>query len=62
MKGILAMSHKEVDRLEVIGDIEKKRLTVREGSEKCGLSERQMYRLLKRVRIGGKEGIIHGLR
>lgn len=62
MKGILAMSHKDLERLEVIGDIEKKRLTVKEGSEKCGLSERQMYRLLKRVRIGGKEGIIHGLR
>lgn len=62
MKGILAMSQKEVDRLEVLGDIGKKRLTVKEGSERCGLSERQMYRILKRIRAEGTSGVIHKLR
>ena len=62
MKGILSMSKQEVDRLEVIGDKEKKRLTIRQGSERCNVSERQMYRILKRYRKEGATGVVHKLR
>jgi transposase len=62
MEGILTMSQKEIDRLHIIKKIESKELRVEEGSKLIGISERQTYRVLKKVREEGSKGIIHKLR
>lgn len=62
MEGILTMSNKEADRLKIMGQIESKKLTVEEGSELLGISERQTYRIIKRIKEEGSKGIIHRLR
>lgn len=62
MEGILTMSQKEVDRLEIINQIKNKTLRIAEGSEIIGISSRQTYRVLKRVKEEGSKGIIHRLR
>jgi transposase len=62
VKGILTMSQTEVDRLKILSQIEGKKITVREGSELMELTERQTYRILKRIREEGSKGIIHKLR
>src|SRR5664279_304562 len=62
MKGVLTMSLKEFDRLQVVNQIEEKRLKVREASELLKISERQLYRLLKRKKEEGTKGVIHKLR
>jgi len=56
------MSKKESERLVLLEEIEKGRVGVFEAAELLGLSERQVYRLLKRKRAEGLSGIIHGLR
>lgn len=62
MEGILTMSQKEVDRLSILKQVDDKKLTVEEASGIIGLSERQTYRVLKRIRDEGSKGIIHKLR
>ena len=62
MEGILTMSPKEIDRLHIIKKIESKEIKVEEGSKLIGISERQTYRVLKKVREEGSKGIIHKLR
>jgi transposase InsO family protein len=62
MKGILTMSQKEIDKLKILSQVETKKMTVYEGSEILGISERQIYRLLKRIKKEGTKGIIHKLR
>lgn len=62
MEGILTMSHKEADRLKIISQIETKALTVEEGSSWMGISPRQTYRILKKIKEEGTRGIIHKLR
>lgn len=62
MEGMLTMSRKEVDRLQIIVQIESKLLTLEEGSELLGISPRQTYRLLRKLKEEGTKGIIHKLR
>lgn len=62
MEGILTMSQKEVNRLKTISQIETKVLNVEEGSELMGISTRQTYRILKKIKEEGTRGIIHKLR
>jgi transposase len=62
MEGLLTMSIKEVDRLKIISQIEAKLLTVAEGSELMGISSRQSYRVLRKIKEEGISGIIHKLR
>lgn len=62
MEGILRMSQKEVDRISILKQVDDKKLTVEEASGIIGLSERQTYRVLKRIRDEGSKGIIHKLR
>jgi len=62
MKGILTMSRKEIDRLMLISQIEEEKISVLEASRLLGLSQRQIYRILKRVKTEGSKGIIHKLR
>jgi len=62
MEGILTMSQKEIDRLQIIKKIEGKEIKVEEGAQIIGISSRQTYRVLKRVKEEGSKGIIHKLR
>ena len=62
MKGILTMSQKEADRLSIIQQVDNQKLSAYEAAEIMGISERQTYRILKRVREEGVKGVIHRLR
>ena len=59
MEDILTMSQKELKRLHVIRKVIDKRLRQREAAEFLGLSQRQIRRIVKRVREGSDKGIIH---
>lgn len=59
MEKILTMSQKELKRVKILEQIERKKITVSEGSEALGISIRQSYRILKRYREQGDEGVIH---
>jgi hypothetical protein len=62
MKETLTMSYRETDRLKVISRIEHHELTVVEAAESLQLSERQVYRILRRYHSQGDQGILHRLR
>jgi hypothetical protein len=62
MEGILTMSQKEIDRIRIVSQIEANKLTVEEGSELPGISQRQAYRVMKRIKEEGAKGVIHKLR
>ncbi|MCH7722021.1 MAG: ISNCY family transposase [Bacteroidetes bacterium] len=62
MKGTLTLSTKEIDRLMLISQIEQEKISVLEASSLMELSQRQIYRILKRVKAEGAKGIIHKLR
>lgn len=62
MEGILTMSSKEVDRIKIISQVEKRIITIGEAAELLRLSERQLYRIIKKVKEEGSKGIIHKLR
>jgi len=62
MEGILTMSQKESDRLMVISQIGTNKITVEQGSELLDISQRQIYRIIKRVKQEGTKGVIHKLR
>ncbi|HZW40284.1 MAG TPA: ISNCY family transposase [Ignavibacteriaceae bacterium] len=56
------MSHKEIDRLKIISQLEEKKITVKTVSELMGISQRQTYRVLKKIKEEGSKGVIHKLR
>jgi hypothetical protein len=62
MEGSLTMSQHERERLKIIDRIKRQELTVVVAAESIGISERQMYRILKRYLIQGDAGLIHRLR
>jgi len=62
MNGVLTLSKKEIDRLMIINQIEDNQITVQEAAGVLLISERQTYRILKRIRAEGTKGIIHKLR
>jgi transposase len=62
MKGVLTLSLKEIDRLMLISQIEEEKISVLEAASLLGLSQRQIYRILKRVKSEGSKGITHKLR
>jgi molybdenum-dependent DNA-binding transcriptional regulator ModE len=49
----LTMNLKELKRVKTLEQIEQKKLSVEQGSESLGISNRQIYRLLKRYRKNG---------
>jgi transposase len=59
MEELLTMSKKEISRLKILEQIKKKKLTVNEATESLGISERQTYRILKRYREEGDQGLVH---
>jgi len=62
MEGILTMSQKEADRIGVVSSLESNELTVEEAAGLMKISTRQVYRIIKRIKLEGTKGIIHKLR
>jgi transposase len=62
VEDILTMSQKELKRLHIIRKAIDKRIKQREAAEVLGLSQRQIRRLVKRIREESDKGIIHRLR
>ncbi|MBI5233924.1 MAG: helix-turn-helix domain-containing protein, partial [Deltaproteobacteria bacterium] len=58
-KDIIRMSQKELRRLHVIQKVLDKELTQVKAGEFLGLTDRQIRRLVKRVRKEGDRGLIH---
>ena len=56
------MSQVERDRLMTLKQAGKKQITQRQAAERLQLSERQVRRLLRRLREIGDRAVIHGLR
>jgi len=54
----ITMSHREVDRLEVIQAVAGKRLKQREAAVQLGLTVRQVKRLVRRYRESGAPGLV----
>ena len=52
------MSDRELRRLEVLQDLDRRRLTTVAASQLLGLERRQVFRLLKAYRIEGPTGLI----
>jgi transposase len=61
-KDMLTMSRREAMRLHIVHQALERKLTQREAARLMGLSERQVRRLVKRVRGEGDEGICHRAR
>jgi hypothetical protein len=58
----ISLNQRERDRLKVLHDVEQKQVTQREAGDRLQLSDRQIRRLLVRVRTGGDQGVVHHLR
>lgn len=56
---LVLMTRRELDRVEILGRLNEGRLTARVAAELMGLSERQTFRLLKRLRDGGAAALAH---
>ncbi len=56
------MSQKERDRLKVLHEASKGQITQRQAAEQMEVSERQVRRLLKKLKGMGDRAVIHGLR
>jgi len=56
------MSERELNRIEVLAQVNDGRLSVIDGALLLDLSERQIYRLLERFRENGPSGLQHKLR
>ena len=61
-KDILMMSRKEIKRYQVIRKILERGINQQEASEYLGITDRQVRRIVKRVRLNGESGVIHKLR
>lgn len=57
--GWVMMSERELNRVEVLAQIDDGRLTVDNGANMLGLTRRQVFRLLKRYRTEGAAAIRH---
>ena len=61
-KDMIMISSEELRRLGIIKKVLGKEINQQEASEAIGISDRQVRRIVKRVRKEGERGIIHGLR
>ena len=62
MAELLTMNKQERGYLEVLQRVSRGELTRRTASELLSLSERQIYRLMRRYRTEGDGGVVHRLR
>jgi transposase len=58
----LTMSKKEINRIDTLNRIDRGEETVERAANILGISQRQMYRILKRYHEAGEVGLCHGLR
>ena len=58
----MGMSQRERDRLKVLDEVEHGHLRQAEAGERLQLSDRQVRRLLVRVRAEGDRAVVHRLR
>jgi hypothetical protein len=56
----MRMSTEQWRRLDIVGRIERREITIAEGAAALGLSRRQMKRIRKRIRAEGEGGVVHG--
>ena len=56
------MSKKEINRIETLCRIDRGEETIERAASILGISERQMYRVVKRYREAGEAGLCHALR
>jgi Homeodomain-like domain-containing protein len=61
-EGQLLMTQADRDRLVTLKKARKKLIKQREAAEELGVSERQVRRLLERLKAQGDKGVLHGLR
>jgi transposase len=61
-RGELTMTQAERDRLVVLRKAEAKSITQKEAAEELGVTERQVRRLVAKLREQGDRAVIHGLR
>ena len=59
---IVTMSKKELNRLSIIHKTMEKRLTQVKAAEMLDLSDRQIRRIIERIKKGGDQAIVHGNR
>jgi transposase len=59
---VIAMTKRELERSQVVGVCLKREVTQAKAGELLGLSERQVRRLVRRVRLKGMRGLKHGNR
>lgn len=57
-----ALSQRERDRLKVLHEIQQKHLTQIAGAQRLKISDRQVRRMLFRLREQGDRSLVHGLR
>lgn len=57
--GLIAMSERDLQRIEILSKVVAERMTVVSAAHVLDLSERQVRRLLERIRIGGAASIRH---
>ena len=58
----MTLSQRERDRMRVLHEVQQEHLTQREAAKRLQLSDRQVRRLLRRMRKKGDQAVIHGLR
>lgn len=56
------VGQRERDRLKVLHEASKRQITQRHAAEQLGITERQVRRLLARMRTVGDLAVVHGLR
>lgn len=62
MKDLLVMSRREIDRVSVLNEVVSGSLTQIGASQKIGITNRQLRRIMHRFRVEGPGAVIHGLR
>ena len=53
------MSLREHDRVKLLEEVEKRKLTIKEAAHLSGISERQFYRIKSSYEQNGLAGVIH---
>ena len=59
MKGVISMSVKELERIDVMDKLLEKRIKQKHAAKQLGISVRQVHRILKRYRKDGPLGLTH---
>ena len=58
MRGLISMSHSELDRLEILRKIEERQLSQTQAATMLALTPRQVRRLVQRFRSQGPQGLV----